>query len=89
MGLAVLATESKRVTDDMFVRAAEALAAQVTDEMFELGLIYPPISGILEVSINVSIEIARYIFDHGLAGVDRPKDIASFVRSKAYFPAYN
>lgn len=88
MGLAILATESVRVTDDMFLCAAKALAAQVTEDEVELGLLYPPIANIREVSANIAIAVAEYIFDNGFARVDRPDDVASYVRSKMYYPDY-
>jgi malate dehydrogenase (oxaloacetate-decarboxylating)(NADP+) len=59
VGLAIFATEAKRVTDEMFVTAAEAVAEQITDEDFEKGLIYPLIDNILEVSFNVAIKVAE------------------------------
>lgn len=89
MGMAVFATEVKRVTDEMFICAAEALAGQVSDEMLTSGLIYPPISEIRNVSINVAVKIAEYIFDKGLAGIDRPESIEKYIKSKVYYPAYN
>ena len=88
MGMAVLATEAKRVTDEMFIEAAKAVAEQVSDETLASGLIYPPQSHILEASINTAIRIATYIFDNDLAGVPRPKDIAAHVREHAYTPGY-
>ncbi len=89
MGLAVYATEVKRVTDEMFICAAEALAGQVSEDMLKSGLIYPPISEIRKVSINVAIKIAEYIFYNGHAGIERPESIENFIRSKVYFPTYN
>ena len=89
MGLAVFATEAKRVTDDMFICAAKALAAQVSEEMLRSGLIYPPISEILKVSFNVAVKTAEYIFDNHLAGTERPENIEEFIKSKVYYPAYN
>jgi malate dehydrogenase (oxaloacetate-decarboxylating)(NADP+) len=89
MGLAVFATEVKRVTDEMFICAAEALAGQVSEDMRKSGLIYPPISEILNVSFNVAVKIAEYIFDNGLAGIKRPESIIEFMKSKVYYPAYN
>jgi malate dehydrogenase (oxaloacetate-decarboxylating)(NADP+) len=47
VGLAIFATEAKRVTNEMFVIAAEAVAEQVTKENFANGLIYPLINDIL------------------------------------------
>src|ERR1700726_3228927 len=42
MGMAVFATEATRVTEQMFIVAARAVAEQVTDEDLATGLIYPP-----------------------------------------------
>ena len=88
VGLAVYATEAKRVTDDMFLRAAESLAAQVTEEDLQVGLIYPPVAEIHPTLIKEAVDVATLIFDQGLAGVARPNDIDAFVRGKIYNPTY-
>lgn len=88
MGLAIFATEAKRVTDEMFITAAEAVAEQVTEQEFENGLIYPRVNDILEVSINVAVQVAEQIFASGLAGVKKPADVKAFIRSKMYIPVY-
>ncbi|MBS1902235.1 MAG: NAD-dependent malic enzyme [Bacteroidetes bacterium] len=89
VGLAVLATESTRVTDGMFLTAAKALSSQVTDEMAAKGICYPPISEIYDVERKVAAEVAKYIFDNGYAQVERPADLDQFVREKMYFPQYD
>ena len=89
VGMAIIATKAKHVTDEMFICAAEALAEQVTDEMFETGLIFPTISNILSVSVNVAIKVAALIFDSGLARVHRPADIPAYIKSQVYYPKYN
>ncbi len=88
LGLAVYATEAKRVTDEMFVTAAEAVAGQVTEEDFAKGLIYPQVDNISEVSYNVAVRVAEKIFESGLAGVEKPGDIGTFIKSKMYEPKY-
>jgi malate dehydrogenase (oxaloacetate-decarboxylating)(NADP+) len=88
MGLAIFATEAKRVTDEMFITAAEAVAEQVTESDFENGLIYPRVNDILKVSVNVAVKVAEQVFDKGLAVVSRPKDIRAFIERKMYVPAY-
>jgi malate dehydrogenase (oxaloacetate-decarboxylating)(NADP+) len=88
MGLAIFATESKKVTDEMFITAAEAVAEQVTEENYKKGLIYPRVDDILEVSYNVAVKIAENIFNSGLAGVEKPGDIRAFIKSKMYEPNY-
>lgn len=89
VGLAIFATEAKRVTDEMFVTAAEAVAEQITEENFANGLIYPLINNILEVSYNVAIKVAEQIFESGLAGIKKPKDVRTFIKSKMYEPKYH
>jgi len=89
MGMAVLATESSRVTEAMFIVAAKAVAEQVGQESLDSGLIYPPQSQILDASLHTAAKIATYIFDNGLARVARPTDIEAHIRAMAYKPAYS
>jgi malate dehydrogenase (oxaloacetate-decarboxylating)(NADP+) len=88
MGMAVLATEAKRVTEEMFIIAADALADQVTDADLEQGLIYPPVSDIFETSLVTAAKIAEHVFDKGLARVPRPADVMAHIRALAYKPVY-
>ena len=89
LGMAIFATEAKRVTDEMLLTAAEAVASQVTNEDFEKGLIYPHVDDILRVSIKVAEKVAEHIFDNGLANVERPENISDFIKSKMYVPSYD
>jgi len=89
MGMAVFATEATRVTEDMFLVAAKAVAEQVTEENLSTGLIYPPQSRILDASLHVAERVATYIFDKGLARVARPDDVGSLIRTRAYRPVYS
>ncbi len=88
MGMAVLATQSKRVTQQMFIVAAKAVAEQVTQEDLNSGLIYPPQSQILAASLHTAAKVATYVFDQGLASVERPTDIAAHIKEIAYKPVY-
>lgn len=89
MGMAVLATESTRVTEQMFIVAAKAVAEQVTQEELDAGLIYPPQSQILDASLHTAARVAHYIFDQGLARVKKPKDVELHIRQTAYKPVYD
>ena len=88
MGMAVFATEAKRVTEDMFIVAAKAVAEQVSEETLSTGLIYPPQSRILEASLHVAERIAAHIFDQNLARVPRPDDVGALVRTRTYHSVY-
>ena len=88
MGMAVLATQAKRVTQEMFLVAARAVADQVTEADLATGLIYPPTSNIFAASLNTATKIATYVFDHDLAGIPRPADIGQHIQELAYKPVY-
>ena len=88
MGMAVYATEAKRVTEEMFIVAAKAVAEQVGQDSLDVGLIYPPQSKIFTASLHVAAQIAEYIFDHGLGRIVRPENISHLIGDKAYVPAY-
>jgi malate dehydrogenase (oxaloacetate-decarboxylating)(NADP+) len=88
VGMAIYATQSKRVTDDMFIEAARAVADQVTQDELNQGLLYPPQSGILETEIKTAARVAGIVFDNSLARVERPSDLESFIRAHVYRPEY-
>jgi malate dehydrogenase (oxaloacetate-decarboxylating)(NADP+) len=88
VGMAIYATQAKRVTDEMFIEAAHALADQVTPGELGQGLLFPPQSNVLETEIKVAARVARVVFDSGLARVARPADCEAFIRSHVYKPEY-
>jgi malate dehydrogenase (oxaloacetate-decarboxylating)(NADP+) len=88
VGLAVFATEASRVTDEMFLKAAESLAARTSDAELSVGLIYPPLDRIHRSAVDVAVDVAELIFARGLARVERPRDVDAWIRAKVYEPAY-
>jgi len=88
IGLAVYATRATRVTDEMFIAAARAVAEQVTQAELDTGLIYPPQSAILATELHAAERVAVVIFARGLARVPQPENIAQFVRAQTYKPQY-
>ena len=88
IGMAVYATEATRVTEGMFIVAAQAVAEQVTEQSLAIGLIYPPQSKIFDASMHVAERVADYIFEHGLARVPRPADLGAHLRERAFRAEY-
>jgi len=88
VGMAIHATNAKRVTDEMFIEAALAVADQVSPEQLQLGMLFPPQSNILETEIKTAVRVAKLVFDSNLAGVARPADCEAFIRSHVYKPEY-
>jgi malate dehydrogenase (oxaloacetate-decarboxylating)(NADP+) len=88
IGMAVYATEAKRITDKLFIEAAKAVADQVPADLLKQGLLYPLQSNILETEIKTAAHVAGVIFDEGYAGIARPADLEAFIRSHVYRPNY-
>jgi malate dehydrogenase (oxaloacetate-decarboxylating)(NADP+) len=88
IGMAIFATQASRVTDEMFIEAARAVADQVQPDLLKQGLLYPLQSAILETEIQTAARVAKLVFDSGLARVPRPADMLAFIREHVYEPEY-
>jgi malate dehydrogenase (oxaloacetate-decarboxylating)(NADP+) len=88
VGLGVVASQAKTVTDEMFSVAARVLSDQVTQDDLDLGRIFPSLSQIREVSLNIAAAVAKIAFDRGLAGIEKPDDTRGFIKSCMYDPTY-
>ena len=88
VGMAIFATQASRVTDEMFIEAARAVANQVPSDLLKQGLLYPLQSNILETEIQTAARVANLVFDSGLARVPRPNDLVAFIRQHVYRPEY-
>jgi malate dehydrogenase (oxaloacetate-decarboxylating)(NADP+) len=88
VGLAIVASESRLVTNEMFLAAARALANEVSeDDLFE-GRIYPPLARIREVSLAIAVAVAKVAYDQGLARVPKPDDLRSHIKAQMFDPSY-
>ncbi len=88
VGLGVIVSRSRIVTDQMFLTAAQTLAGQVSDTDLQQGLIYPSLKRIREVSARIASEVARIAYDEGLTDRQRPDDILADVRAHMFQPVY-
>ena len=88
VGLAIYATRARRVPDELFITAAQAVADQVTKDELAAGILYPPQSNILQTEVTTALRVAEVIFDRGLAGVKRPKDLRAYLESQLYKAEY-
>jgi malate dehydrogenase (oxaloacetate-decarboxylating)(NADP+) len=89
VGMAIFATQAKRVTDVMFIEAGQAVADQVPPALLNQGLLYPLQADILETEVQTAARVAKLVFDSGLARVERPADMVSFIRRHVYRPEYS
>ena len=88
IGMAVFATQAKKVNDAMFIEAAHAIADEVSEDQLASGSLYPLQTDILGTELRAAERIATNIFDQKLARVQRPKDIRQFIQEHVYTPEY-
>ena len=89
VGLGVVVSGARHVTDEMFEAAARTLAAQVTEDDMANGRIYPVLSRIREVSAAIATAVAEIAYHDGLATEAEPDDLAAHVRDFMYNPTYD
>ena len=74
VGLGVVATKARRVTNEMFLAAADTLAAMVSEADLAQGSLYPPLKDMRTVSAAIATSVADVVFKLGLAGVEKPAE---------------
>nr|GEY58746.1 NADP-dependent malic enzyme-like isoform X2 [Tanacetum cinerariifolium] len=88
-GLGLIMCGATRVHDDLLLAASEGLAAQVQEEDFAKGRLYPPYSCIRKISANIAATVADKAYELGLASLlPRPADLVQFAESCMYDPTY-
>ena len=73
VGLGLVASRARRVTDAMFLAAAKCLAAQVGEDDLALGRVYPPLARIREVSVLIAREVAEIAWEQRPGGTRAPR----------------
>jgi malate dehydrogenase (oxaloacetate-decarboxylating)(NADP+) len=88
VGLGVIASQSRTISDEMFLAAAHALANQVTDSDIERGRLYPSLSRIREVSALIAHDVAKMAYDGKLTDKEEPRDLLADIQQHMYQPVY-
>ncbi len=88
VGLGVVVSRASLVTDEMFITAAETLADMLSDSDLEKGRLYPPLTEIREISINIALKVAEVAFDKNIARVSRPENLMSTIEEMMFSSKY-
>jgi malic enzyme len=88
MGLGAIVAEAREITDEMFLLAAETLAAMVSEERLAEGALYPSVSELREVSRQIAAKVVCQSRDCGVGRLYRDGEVMEAVDSAIWFPAY-
>lgn len=68
IGLGAIASKTKAITDEMFMKSAHTLAQLVTESDLAQGSLYPALPRIREVSAQIAAATAGAAYESGIAG---------------------
>jgi malate dehydrogenase (oxaloacetate-decarboxylating)(NADP+) len=88
VGLGVIASQSRTITDEMFLAAAHSLAEQVSESDIERGRLYPSLARIREVSARIAYDVAKMAYDNQLTDKEEPEDLLADIHQHMYQPVY-
>jgi malic enzyme len=87
VGLGALLSGTERITDSLFYAAGRALTESVTEEELESGLLYPAISRLHEVSLQVARQVIKCAGETGLVAAISDSQIEELL-AQVWVPAY-
>jgi malate dehydrogenase (oxaloacetate-decarboxylating)(NADP+) len=79
LGLGTILCQATKVTDKMILAASESLADCVTEEEFSRGLLYPDVSRIRAVSLDIARDVIR---SAQRDGVDARKELRELTNAQ-------
>jgi malate dehydrogenase (oxaloacetate-decarboxylating) len=88
VGLGAIAVQAARVSDQMFMVAAKALAAASPARDDPKKNLLPPVTSLREVSVTVALAVALQAHREGLAEGVHTDEIEGLIRSKVWTPRY-
>lgn len=89
VALAIILTGSRRVTDQMFLIAAQVLSETLTESELQRGCVYPPLKTIRSVSSKIAAAVAEEVYREDLATVNpKPSDLLQFMLDQQYDATY-
>ncbi len=88
LGLGTVASGARRVSDKMFLAAAEALAEMSPARHGPGHTLLPPVEALRQVALHVGAAVARQAYLEGLTQDFRPEEAEDVVRARMWQPVY-
>jgi malate dehydrogenase (oxaloacetate-decarboxylating)(NADP+) len=88
VGLGIICSGARRVTESMFTAAARTLAGLVRESELAEGRVYPALGRIHEVSHAIAVAVAEEAFARKLNARSRPEDLPGFIHSQMFKAEY-
>lgn len=88
LGLGAIMANASTIPDNLFLVAARTLAQLVTKQNIEEGALYPRLTEIRRLSLDIAVAVAEKAYELGLARDERPSDLKKYIEERIYHPSY-
>lgn len=97
VGLGVIASGAREVLPEFFTAAARAVAARVTEEELNQGVLFPPVNTLRDVSLAVAGEVGKCAIEKEVSGLcvyssfqhnNDPERLALLIEKMRWEPKY-
>ena len=88
IGLGAIIAKAKTIPDELFLVSARTLAQLVTEKNIEQGALYPELSEIRNVSLEIAVAVAEKIYELGIEREAVPENLRKSIEDYMFNPAY-
>jgi malate dehydrogenase (oxaloacetate-decarboxylating) len=88
IGLGSIAARAHRISDNMLMAAARALASLSPSRTNRNANLLPAVTELRHVSYHVAFAVALQALKEGLAGISGEEEVVSRIRAKMWMPVY-
>lgn len=86
IGLGAVTCRARIIPDEFFLVAARTLAGLVEEKEIQHGSLYPPLTDLRKVSLEIALSVSEKAYEKGLARSERPKDLKQSILDYMYDP---
>ena len=88
IGLGAIVSNAKTIPDELFLVASRTLAGLVSEQNLQKGALYPRLTEIRNISLNIATAVAERVFELGISHNAKPENLKQFVEDYMYDPKF-
>lgn len=88
LGLGAIIANATKIPEELFLVVARTLSVLVTKKDIQNGAVYPRLSQIRAISVEIALAVAEKAFELGIAQNKRPENLEQSILEYMYNPNY-
>ena len=88
IGLGTIVSNARTIPDELFLVASRTLAKLVSDQNIQNGALYPRLTEIRNISLNIATAVAEKVYELGISKSDKPANLKQVIADYMYDPKY-